>query len=156
MNGGPEPISAVAREALLRELNDLRIEREAVAATLRGGGGDETGDRADQADELMRATELDRLDARIDEIEVRLRTAATAGAPSAGVVGVGSTVTVRFADGTEATLHIGEIADAEDHSLVTADSPLGRALLGHRAHDAITYDTPQGTDELLVLAVADA
>lgn len=73
MTGGPEPISAAAREALERELDELRTEREAVAVTLRDGGGDETGDRADQADELQRGTELTRLDRRIDELHGRLR-----------------------------------------------------------------------------------
>ncbi|WUS95600.1 GreA/GreB family elongation factor [Streptomyces sp. NBC_00708] len=153
MNGGPEPISAAARQALERELKDLRDERATVAATLRDGGGDETGDRADQADELERGTELVRLDARISAIEVRLRTASAAGAPPAGVVGVGSTVSVRFPDGTEATFHIGEIADAEDRSLVTADSPLGRALLGRRARDTVSYEAPDGTTDLVVLSV---
>ncbi|WP_329450189.1 MULTISPECIES: hypothetical protein [unclassified Streptomyces] len=67
MTGGPEPISDVAREALERELAELRAERETVAATLRGG--ERVGDRADEADELQRGTELDRLDTRIAEVE---------------------------------------------------------------------------------------
>lgn len=54
MTGGPEPISAVAREAFERELAQLRTDRAAVAATLRGGK--EVGDQADQADELQRAS----------------------------------------------------------------------------------------------------
>ncbi|MEU6163174.1 GreA/GreB family elongation factor [Streptomyces tanashiensis] len=153
MTGGPEPLSAVAREALQRELADLRTEREAVAVTLRGGGGDEVGDRADQADELQRADELDRLDTRITEIEGRLKEGAVAGAPSTDAVGVGSSVTVRFADGTESTVQIGELANALDATLVTADSPLGRALLGHRAGDTVTYDTPEGRTNAVVVSL---
>ncbi|CAM5297132.1 transcription elongation factor GreA [Streptomyces tanashiensis] len=153
MTGGPEPLSAVAREALQRELADLRTEREAVAVTLRGGGGDEVGDRADQADELQRADELDRLDTRITEIEGRLKEGAVAGAPSTDAVGVGSSVTVRFADGTESTVQIGELANALDATLVTADSPLGRALLGHRAGDTVTYDTPEGRTTAVVVSL---
>ncbi|MFE6856490.1 GreA/GreB family elongation factor, partial [Streptomyces sp. NPDC057674] len=139
MTGGPEPISAVAREALERELDDLRTEREAVAVTLKDGGGDQTGDRADQADELERATELDRLDRRMDDIRGRLREADAAGAPPTDAVGVGSTVTVRFEDGTESTVQIGEVAAVLDRTMVTADSPLGGALLGRRAGDTVTY-----------------
>ncbi|MER5205541.1 GreA/GreB family elongation factor [Streptomyces sp. NPDC002825] len=153
MTGGPEPLSAVAREALERELAELRTEREAVAVTLRGGGGDEVGDRADEADELRRADELDRLATRIDEIEGRLREGFVAGAPSTDAVGVGSTVTVRFADGTESTLRIGELANALDTNLVTADSPLGKALLGHRAGDTVTYDTPEGRTTAVVVSL---
>ncbi|MGW4705378.1 GreA/GreB family elongation factor [Streptomyces sp. NPDC004285] len=153
MTGGPEPLSTAARAALERELADLRTEREAVAATLRDGGGDETGDRADQADELQRADELDRLDGRVSEIEGRLREGAAAGAPSTDTVGVGSGVTVRFADGTESALHVGELANALNATLVTADSPLGRALLGHGAGDTVTYDTPDGRTTAVVVSV---
>ncbi|MFF0286730.1 GreA/GreB family elongation factor [Streptomyces sp. NPDC005262] len=153
MTGGPEPISDVAREALERELADLRAERESVAATLRGG--ERVGDRADEADELQRGTELDRLDTRIAEVDGRLREAAVAGPPRTDKVGVGSTVKVRFADATEATVQIGEVAEVLDRTLVTADSPLGRALLGCRAGDTIGYETPEGRSTAVVLSLGD-
>ncbi|MET7525264.1 GreA/GreB family elongation factor [Streptomyces sp900116325] len=153
MTGGPEPISDVAREALERELADLRAERETVAATLRGG--ERVGDMADAADELQRGTELDRLDTRIAEVDGRLREAAVAGPPRTDRVGVGSTVTVRFADSTEATVRIGEVAEVLDRTLVTADSPLGRALLGCRAGDTISYETPEGRSTAVVLSLGD-
>ncbi|MFF2437235.1 GreA/GreB family elongation factor [Streptomyces sp. NPDC058107] len=153
MTGGPEPISDVAREALERELADLRAERETVAATLRGG--ERVGDRADEADELQRGTELDRLDTRIAEVDGRLREAAVAGPPRTDRVGVGSSVTVRFADATEATVQIGDVAEVLDRTLVTADSPLGRALLGCRAGDTISYVTPEGRSTAVVLSLGD-
>ncbi|MGC5004988.1 GreA/GreB family elongation factor [Streptomyces sp. DT203] len=155
MTGGPEPISDAAREALERELADLRAERETVAATLRGG--ERVGDRADEADELQRGTELDRLDTRIAEINGRLREAAVAGPPRTDKVGVGSTVTVRFADAdaTETTVQIGEVAEALDRTLVTADSPLGRALLGRRVGDTVNYETPEGRSTAVVLSLGD-
>ncbi|MFE7550029.1 GreA/GreB family elongation factor [Streptomyces gardneri] len=156
MTGGPEPLSAVARAAFERELGDLRTERETVAVTLREGGGDQVGDRADQADELQRVTELQRLDARIATIEGRLREGAVAGPPSTDEVGVGSSVTVRFADATETTVQIGEVAEVLDATMVTVDSPLGRALLGHRAGDTVTYDTPEGPTTAVVLSLGDA
>ncbi|MFF1797041.1 nucleoside diphosphate kinase regulator, partial [Kitasatospora sp. NPDC058263] len=71
MTGVPEPISPEAREALEQELAQLRIERDAVAATLKGTGTDTAGDLADQADELQRVTETARLDARIAGITAR-------------------------------------------------------------------------------------
>lgn len=152
MTDGPQPISADAVRALQRELAELRTERAATAATLKGED-DTVGDRADEADELQRADEVGRLDERIDRIEQRLRSAADAGAPSADVVGVGSTVTVRFEDGGESTVHVGELADADDPALVTSDSPLGAALLGRRAGDTVTYRTPGGPMNAVVVSV---
>ncbi|MEU7295128.1 GreA/GreB family elongation factor [Streptomyces exfoliatus] len=153
MTGGPEPISAVARAAIERELSDLRTERDAVLVTLRGGGDDQTGDRADQADELERGTELDRLDRRIAELESRLREGAVAGPVRTDEVGVGSSVTVRFSDGTESTVQIGEVAEVHDPTMVTSDSPLGRALLGRRAGETVTYDTPGGRENAVVVSI---
>ncbi|MFE2103248.1 MULTISPECIES: GreA/GreB family elongation factor [unclassified Streptomyces] len=151
MTSEPEPISEAARQALERELADVRSERDSVAATLRDS--DTVGDLADGADELRRAGDLDRLDARIDEITTRLRQAADAGPPPADVVGVGSTVTVRFEDGTEDTFQIGALADVLDPALITADSPLGHALLGHRAGDSVSYRAPEGQLTAVVVSL---
>ncbi|MFC5667798.1 GreA/GreB family elongation factor [Kitasatospora misakiensis] len=151
MTGAPEPISAAGRAALERDLADLRTERASVAATLQGG--EEVGDRADQADELQRADALDQLDDRIAGIEGRLREAAVAGEPSTETVGVGSTVTLRFADDDELTVRIGELAEELDPDLVTADSPLGLVLLGRRAGETVEYDAPGGRTSAVVLSI---
>ncbi|MFF2073839.1 GreA/GreB family elongation factor [Kitasatospora sp. NPDC058162] len=154
MSGGPEPISAEGLRAVQEELAQLRAERGEVAATLRGE--DPVGDRADAADELQRASDVTRLDRRIVELEERLREAEVAGPPSTDVIGVGSTVTVRFSDGEEETVEISELAEERELTLVTYDSPLGKALLGRHAGDTVNYETPGGAASAVVLAVGDA
>ncbi|HJD81866.1 GreA/GreB family elongation factor [Kitasatospora aureofaciens] len=151
MSGGPEPISAEGLRALREELAQLRAERGEVAATLRGD--DPVGDPADAADELQRASDVTRLDRRIAELEGRLREAEVAGAPSTEVIGVGSTVTVRFSDGEQETVEISELAEEREMTLVTYDSPLGKALLGRRAGETVNYETPGGAASAVVLAV---
>ncbi|GGU97684.1 transcription elongation factor GreA [Streptomyces filipinensis] len=153
MAGDPKPISAAARHALEQELADLRDERRLVAGTLQDAT--DVGDQADQADQLRRADQLDRLDRRIRDITERLRQAEAAGPPSTDVVGVGSTVTVRFPDGVQETLQIGEAAEAFDQNLVTSDSPLGRALLGRHAGDSVHFDTPDGPSSAEVVSIGD-
>jgi transcription elongation GreA/GreB family factor len=148
---GPAPISPEGRRALEAELVEVRTEREAVAATLRGGEG--AGDRADEADELQRVSDLARLDRRIREIEGRLTEGAIAGRPRTDTVGVGSAVTLRFADGATETFEISEIANELDDSLVTDDSPLGLALLGRRAGETVEYDTPGGPMSATVMSI---
>ncbi|MBL1086947.1 GreA/GreB family elongation factor [Streptomyces actinomycinicus] len=151
MTGEPEPISAQARRALEQELADLREERRLVAGTLRDTTS--VGDQADQADELQRADQLQRLDRRIEDIGERLDRADLAGPAPTDVVGVGSTVGVRFPDGSTESLQIGEVAEALDQPLVTADSPLGRALLGRRPGDTVHYDTPDGPATAVVVSI---
>ncbi|MCU7827090.1 GreA/GreB family elongation factor [Kitasatospora sp. DSM 101779] len=151
MNGEPEPIGADERGALEQVLADLRAERDRVAATLRDP--DSVGDPADQADELQRASDVARMDTRIEDISVRLREAAGAGSPRTDAVGVGSTVTLRFSDGTTETVQITEVADEAERTAVTADSPLGRALLGRGPGEAVQYDTPRGAAEATVVSI---
>lgn len=152
MTGDPEPISAQARRALEQELADLQAERRLVAGTLRDAS---VGDQADQADELRRADQLERLDRRIEDITERLREAADAGPAPTDRVGVGSTVGVRFADGATETLQIAEVAEALDQTLVTVDSPLGRALLGRRPGDTVRYDTPDGSATAVIVSIGE-
>ncbi|MFE0729469.1 GreA/GreB family elongation factor [Streptomyces antibioticus] len=154
MSSEPAPISSAARAALERELTDLHRERGAVAATLKDSGM-QVGDEADAADELQRADDLTRLDDRISEITTRLKQADMAGPPPTDVVGVGSTVAVRFADGTAETFRIGETATDADPTLVTADSPLGRALLGHHVGDTVSYDAPDGPASAVVVSLGE-
>lgn len=151
MSSDPEPISDTARHALEQELADLREERKNVAVTLRDP--EEVGDRADEADELQRSDELQRLDDRIGSITTRLKQASLAGSPPADRIGAGSTVTVRFGDGSVQTLQIGETAAELGRTLVTADSPLGRALLGHRPGDTVRYEAPQGPQSVVVVSL---
>ncbi|MEU9446477.1 GreA/GreB family elongation factor [Streptomyces sp. NPDC048304] len=153
MTGDPQPISAAARSALEQELADLRDERRLVAGTLRDRT--DVGDQADQAEQLQRATQMERLDRRIEAITDRLRQADVAGPAPTDVVGVGSTVTVRFPDGSVETVQIGEIAEAMDQTLVTSGSPLGRALLGHRPGDSVSFDTPDGPSSAVVVAIGE-
>ncbi|MEV7930121.1 MULTISPECIES: GreA/GreB family elongation factor [unclassified Kitasatospora] len=150
MTDGPEPISAEALRAVQEELAELRGERAKVVGTLRG---EDVGDRADAADELQRADDVARLDERIAELEARVREGAAAGPPSTEVVGVGSTVTVRFADGVEETVEVAELAEVREETLVTADSPLGRALLGRHAGETVNYEAPNGAASAVVLSV---
>ncbi|MFE1288347.1 GreA/GreB family elongation factor [Streptomyces sp. NPDC058751] len=152
MPSEPAPISEAARQALERELAELRTERETVATALQDSGA-EVGDHADAADELQRANDLRRLDDRIARITTRLAQAEVTGPPPTDRVGVGSTVTVRFSDGTTDTVQIGEGAAVLDRTLVTADSPLGRALLGHRPGDTVNFRAPEGPRSAAVISL---
>lgn len=53
------------------------------------------------------------------------------------------------------TVQIGETAVAQDGTLVTADSPLGRALLGHAAGDTVAFDAPDGEESAEVVSLGD-
>ncbi|PXY25992.1 nucleoside diphosphate kinase regulator [Prauserella sp. PE36] len=135
-------LSPATRARLEKELESLREQRESLAPRL---GEDPLGDSADQADLLERAEVVSRLDRRIAEVYDLLHGGPTADSESA--LPSGTKVSLKFSDGSvEDMVVVGftEEADEDDASTLTADSPLGRAITGHKKGDTITYRTPAG------------
>ncbi|MFF9480153.1 GreA/GreB family elongation factor [Streptomyces sp. NPDC014733] len=153
MSEEPEPISAAERRALERDRDALRAARAADAPAPQDSG--QAGDRGDAADQSERVDEATHIGVRLAEITLRLHEGERAGVPPVDAVGVGSTCTVRFPDGDRATLHLARLASDRDPTLVTADSPLGRALLGHEAGDRVEYTTPDGRETVHLLSVGE-
>lgn len=142
-----------ARRALTEELEVLRSRRREFADGL--DSNDFPGDRADQADAIERLSELQSIERRIDEVNRLLADGIGADPPSrSGEVSVGSVVTLRYADGTTDVLRVGAVVEADDASVVTADSPLGVALLGRSAGQDVDWSTPAGQREARVVEVS--
>lgn len=142
-----------ARQALTEELEVLRSRRREFADGL--DSDDFPGDRADQADAIERLSELQSIDRRIDEVIRLLADSSDADTPSpSGEVSLGSIVALRYPDGTTDVLRVGTVAEADDATVVTADSPLGLALLGRSAGEDIDWSTPTGQRAARVVEVS--
>jgi len=132
-----------ARRALTEELEVLRSRRREFADGL--DSDDFPGDRADQADAIERLSELQSIERRIDEVTRLLANGIDSDTPSpSGEVSVGSIVTLRYPDGTTDVLRVGTVVEADDATVVTADSPLGAAMLGRSSGQDIDWSTPNG------------
>ncbi|MFC4000524.1 GreA/GreB family elongation factor [Prauserella oleivorans] len=146
-------LSPTTRARLERELEQLREQRETLAPRL---GEDPLGDSADQADLLERAEVVSRLDRRIAEVYDLLH-----GGPAndldESALPSGTKVRLKFDDGSVEDMVVVGVADEaeDDLSTLTADSPLGRAIAGHKKGDTITYRTPGGevSAEIVKLSV---
>jgi transcription elongation factor GreA len=144
------------RAVLEAELEQLKRRRERVAADLDsmrdavGGLVD-----ADAADQIALADELTAIDDRIAEINWHLH----GGRPESEVPGAlpdGTEVTLRFPDGELVRLRVvaivGEVPIVDEHAL-SPDSPMGLALAGHRPGDVVKFETPQGPQQVELVAV---
>jgi transcription elongation GreA/GreB family factor len=144
-----------ARERLEKELARVREQRHRRAVELGGEDPEDAdlGDRGDEAFALEGLDDLARLDRRIGELERLLADPDALDTPPG--LPDGTEVTVRFADGDVATFRIVAIpeAAAPDDDVVTAGSPLGRALVGRGVGDTITYEGPDGELHAEVVAV---
>lgn len=151
MANGRPAVSGEARVRLEQELAALRGRREELAAEAREL--DRVGDRADDADALRLEDDIAALDARITQLSTALagRRTGARGVPD------GTTVILRFSDGTVQTLRVvaltEEIPAGQEDNTVTADSPLGLALAGHQAGDTISYPAPAGEVRAEILSL---
>lgn len=84
---------------------------------------------------------------RINELIVKLRNAKILEAPEAGLVGNGSVVTMDMA-GREMVVVLGsrDIAVATDYDVISPESPIGAAIMGAHAGDAVSYQAPNGRE----------
>jgi transcription elongation GreA/GreB family factor len=73
----------------------------------------------------------------------------------AGVAAIGRRVTFREVDGVRTTVALVIPGDGDPrHDWISVDAPLGRALLGARAGEAVTVRAPAGDRVVHVEAVA--
>lgn len=141
------------RARLETELAELKRRRDQLRSDLQGDA-ETVGDRGDAAEALQRAEDLGGVEEQIGRVTWLL---AGGNATVEGQLPNGTEVHLRWADGEEVTMRVVNFieetpAGAEDSTL-TADSPLGLALYGHKAGDTITYQTPRGELQVTLLSI---
>jgi transcription elongation factor GreA len=150
--GRPTTLSDDGRQTIAAELAQLRQRRARLFGGLKSDE-DPRGDRGDAADEIQQAEELAFVDRRIGDLERLLH---DADAVTPGLLSDGTKVTLRFPDGETTTMRVvacvEQIASGDDETL-TADSPLGMALVGHKPGDSVTYAAPSGQQSVELVSV---
>ena len=105
------------------------------------------GDLSENGDYHAAKDDQGKMEARIRQLEALLKRATIVEEGTAGdVIAAGSVVGLRYEgdDDVERFL-IGSIEERRDDvSVVSPGSPLGQALLGHRAGETVSYDAPSG------------
>jgi transcription elongation factor GreA len=143
-----------AKENIAAELDRLRQRRDRLEVEVKNDRG-MVGDHGDAAEAIQRADELVVLTDRINELDRRLR-AGPAKSEDSTLPG-GTEVTVRFPDGEVVTMHVISIVEetpvGREAETLTARSPLAQALAGRQPGDTVTYSTPQGENQVELIAV---
>ena len=143
-------------EALRVELRDLlRVERPKVVEVVAWAAGN--GDRSENGDYIYGKKRLREIDRRIRFLSKRLESADVVD-PSqrknVDQVFFGATVTFAHEDGTEKTVTIVGVDEAEiDRGQVSWVSPIARALMKSRVGDMVELRTPSGRESLEVIAI---
>jgi transcription elongation factor GreA len=158
-NGGGDELVLTHRgyDALVADLRRLtESKRPAALAALREAG-DVAGDLADNPEYLHARDELDRLEERIALLEARLKGAREL-RPREGAIGVvsrGSHVVLEDLDAATRGDYV-LVASAEsdpEHGRISEDSPVGRAVSGHRKGDLVEAIAPHRVRHLRIAEV---
>ncbi|MBI4493893.1 MAG: transcription elongation factor GreA [Chloroflexi bacterium] len=152
---GKMPMTAAGKAALEEELEYLRtVRRPELAEWVKSAREAAHGDLADAAELGEAQREQALVEGRIAELARALAEAEVVSlSPHHGVVALGATVTVRDEEGVDAFTIVGPVEAAVKAGRISGDSPVGHALLGHRAGDAVEVETPAGRRRLEILKV---
>jgi transcription elongation factor GreA len=146
-------LSQSAYDRLQAELDHLKTTgRAEAAAAIKAARAH--GDLRENAEYDAAKDEQGKMEARIRQLEDMLRRAQAGSPPAGDVVNAGNVVTIIDEDGDEETFLIGSREDRSTGlTVVSAESPLGRALVGARVGDTVTYDAPAGSFSVKITAV---
>ncbi len=140
------------RQRAMSQLDFLRTVRRAEVAQYLHDAK-ESGDVIDNAAYDDAKNEQARLESRIQELEQMLAKAKLISKVNSDQVTLGSIVRLS-ADGREFcyTL-VGAFEANPGKGCISNESPVGKALLGHRVNDLIMVSTPGGVREYTILSI---
>ncbi len=141
-------LSQDAHDRLVAELNQLIADRPVIAAEINARR--EEGDLRENGGYHAAREEQGKQEGRIRYLQEFLRTAQVGEAPAADTVSAGMVVTMYFdndSDDTE-TFLLGsrEISATTDLTVYSPESAVGRAIMGAKPGDTVSYTAPSGAE----------
>ena len=149
-------LSPSTYERLKAELDDLKTRgRVEIARSIEAARA--LGDLSENGDYHAAKDAQGKMEARILQLEAMLRDAEVVEAGPAEEVAAGVTVHLRYAGDDEVERYlVGSIEERDSGAqVVSPGSPLGQALMGRRAGDTVSYDSPSGKLEVQIVSVGD-
>lgn len=140
-----EPIQVTKEglDKLKAELQALKtVKRKEIAERLEAAKA--LGDLSENADYQQAKEDSAWTEGRINQLEDLISRAVVAASPRAGVVSIGSSVTV-LVNGKQRTFTIAGSTEADPaHGKISAESPIGSALIGTKVGEDVMVNTPSG------------
>lgn len=154
MNTKPTYLSRDGLEKLRAELDEmLTIRRPEVAQRIHDAL--ELGDLTENAEYEDAKNEQSFVEGRIQTLEALIKNATLIEEnQSSDHVQIGSTVVVESDDGEERFTIVGSAEARPADGKISNESPVGRALLGHRTGEAVVVRVPAGDFTYRIVSIA--
>jgi transcription elongation factor GreA len=149
-------LSREAYERLRAEVEDLTsVGRIEIARAIEAARA--LGDLSENGDYHAAKDSQGKMESRIRQLQALLSSAVIVeeGSAPAGLVGPGSVISIRYEGEDEVEKYlVGSIEERRDGlSVISPDSPLGRALAGKVVGDLVEYQAPGGTMRVEIVAI---
>ncbi|HKJ55918.1 MAG TPA: transcription elongation factor GreA [Nitriliruptoraceae bacterium] len=148
-------LSQEAHDRLLAELEQLKSEgREQISGEIEEARAH--GDLRENAEYHAAKDEQGKMEARIRQLELLLRDAVIGTPDDTDHVAPGLVV-VLDVDGDDETYLLGSREDEhDDFPVLSADSPMGKAVTGGKVGDTVTVEAPAATFDVTITAIKPA
>ena len=148
-------LSQEAFDRLKAEFDDL-ITRGKIDIARRIEAARELGDLSENGDYHAAKEEQGKMDARMRQLQGIIEDAEIVDHIDTSSVSTGSVVTIRYeGDADTETYLLGSIEERrEGLEIMSPDSPLGRALMGHRPGETVEYVAPGGHLRVAVVSIS--
>ncbi len=152
----PEPtyLTAEGAEKLRKELEDLKGPRRLeLAKRLRAAI--QMGDLSENADYHKAKEDQGFLEGRIQELEYKLRNAVIIDKNgNRDEVGIGHHVTIQEDNNPPETYHVVGAQEANPRQgRISNESPIGKAVMGHKVGEVVEAETPGGKLRFKILKI---
>ncbi len=148
-------VTKEGKQKLLDELSYLKnVKRKEVTEAIRIALG--FGDLSENSEYDEAKTEQAKVESRIAELEEMLKNVIEVSEITTDVVSVGSKVKVFNEKWNEELVYsiVGSTEAAPLQNKISDMSPIGKALLGHRAGETVTVETPAGHANIKILDIS--
>ena len=140
-------------DELKLELDDLiNVKRPANIQSIKEARA--LGDLSENADYDAARNEQAQLEARIKELEYKLEHSEIIDNKDKNIANVGSVIVVEYGpDDTEEYKLVGSLEADPFNNKISNESPIGKAVIGHKAGEKISVESPNGSYEVLLKSV---
>ncbi len=154
-NKKPILLTKEGYEEIKEELNDLiNVKRPANIEAIKEARA--LGDLSENADYDAARNEQAEIEAKIKKLETILENVQIIESVSTDEVGVGTTVKIAYIDDEDDVDQYKIVGSQEAdpfESKISNESPIAKALMGHKVGDVVSVESPNGSYEVKVIEI---
>ena len=141
-------------DEVVQELEDLiNVKRPANIEAIKEARA--LGDLSENADYDAARNEQAELEAKIKKLQAIVDNVTIIDEVSNDKVGIGNTVSIKYVDDDEEDEYkiVGSQEADPFESKISNESPIAKALLGHKVGDTVSVESPNGSYEIKVIEI---